>query len=783
MRLKRWLSLLLAVLTLAVCVLPVFSDETEATVESVTAQLEAIDTLARMQSKRDTFKASGNYDKTTTDQTIIDGHIAAQTGYETYLTNMFAARLAAKQAYESLTPEEQAEIDPALVAKLSEELPNEILDGSYSVTPRDDEYVFEAVQGPLGFAYEVSTYMVAGEIPQTFILVDTSNGETTWTPDGLYVAGESNYIVAYCSDIETGMNWGTDYRQVNLEDSSFFGDEAAKYVRSIMMNSYPYITVDEMKADLKEAGFEESFVDSLSRSDLISAVQMAIWHYTYHEVMDTDEAYFATISTKKNTGVYFTPYHDFTNEIWEWLPAKKQRTFDSAAEYRVNNLIWYLCNLEPVEADEGSVVISDVKVGRTDIIEDSDGLYDVNLHILLNEGCEEEDDVALKIVSYSTGSDGSVSVTDSMSIQVEDEKEYGFSIEARVGDTIKVYVEGTQYVEKGVYFFEAEGGPSVSQSLVSISDGEVPVYASVDFTFEEDIESGLRIYKKSSVDKSPISDITFDVYKVDGEVDLNETPTESELATYAVDEKLVGSVVTDESGYAALPLDEGVYLVVEQHNKEKVEAPADPFYISVPMPVEKEIVGENGVETVIEYEYIVSVYPKNTPVTPPPPPPPPPPDQVKGRFSIIKVDDQDDTICLPGAEFMVYVAAKEGDENIETLECDGVKLAVVPYIVDTEPLVITTDENGKAYSPDLGVGVYYVKEITAPEGYLLRNDLTAVTVVSSEMQEYARVTVENTHLTALPETGGIGTLPFILGGCLLMAVPVILLFRRKVKEN
>ena len=769
MKLKRWLSLFIAVITLAVCVIPVLADDTESTVESVTAQLQNIDTLAQMQNKRDTFKASGHYDKTTTAQQYIDSHVAAQTGYKTYLTNMFAARLAAQQAYDSLTPEEQAQIDPALVAKLDNNLPNKILEGSYSVTPRDDEYKYEVVGGPLGFGYEVSTHMVAREIPQTFMLVDTSNGESEWEPNGLYVLGESNYEVAYCCDYHTPLEWGSDYRRLNLEDSTFFSEESAKRIRAIVLNSYPYVTLDEMKANLKSEGFAEEFVDSLTRGEIISAVQMAIWHYTSFDALNADESYFATVSITKNTGVYFTPYHDYTNEIWEWLPVKKVRTFETDSEYKINNLIWYLCNLDPVEAEDDSVVISNVEVGRTDIVPGSNDLYDVYLHILLNEGASEEDDVALKIVSYSTDSEGNVSVTDSMAIKIDEANEYGFSIEAREGDTIEITVEGKQHVERGVYFYESEAGPQVSQALVSIGEGETPVYASAEFIFEDEIEAGLRIYKKSSVDKSPISDITFDVYKVDGEVDLDQTPTESELAKYATTDNHVGSVVTDESGYAALPLDEGIYLIVEQHNKEKVIKPADPFYISIPMPVEKEIVGETGIETVIEFTNIVSVYPKNTPITPPPPPPPPPPEKVNGRFCITKFDSDDETKLLSGAEFMVYVAAKEGDENVETLECNGVKIAVVPLIIDGEPLVLTTDEEGNAYSPELNIGVYYVREIKAPDGYLLRNELTSVNVITKEIQEFEYVRIANTHLSELPDTGGIGTTPFVIVGCLLMA--------------
>lgn len=47
-----------------------------------------------------------------------------------------------------------------------------------SQSSKRSDLQFEAVKGNTGFAYEVSNHMVSGNIPQTFILVDTSNGET-----------------------------------------------------------------------------------------------------------------------------------------------------------------------------------------------------------------------------------------------------------------------------------------------------------------------------------------------------------------------------------------------------------------------------------------------------------------------------------------------------------------------------------------------------------------------------------------------------------------------------
>ncbi|MBR4881252.1 MAG: LPXTG cell wall anchor domain-containing protein, partial [Clostridia bacterium] len=229
--------------------------------------------------------------------------------------------------------------------------------------------------------------------------------------------------------------------------------------------------------------------------------------------------------------------------------------------------------------------------------------------------------------------------------------------------------------------------------------------------------------------------------------------------------------------YADLAIEkDGIYLVIEKHNTEKVAAPVDPFYITIPWPVEKEIKGENGTEVVIEYEYIVSLYPKNKPTEPPVPPPPPPPEEVKGCFKVIKYDFSNENTLLSGAQFMVYRPATAEDTNVELLLCDGIQCAVVPVVLDGEQIILTTDETGMATSPELEVGVYYVKEIKAPEGYMLRHDIIAVNVVSGTVQKVVDVRVGNTHGSELPATGGMGVVPFVLGGVILMLLAVSVLF-------
>ena len=60
-----------------------------------------------------------------------------------------------------------------------------------------------------------------------------------------------------------------------VEDSEYYSEAQADMIRAIVTNAYPYVSVEEMKASLKTAGFK--YADALTRNEIISAVQAAIW--------------------------------------------------------------------------------------------------------------------------------------------------------------------------------------------------------------------------------------------------------------------------------------------------------------------------------------------------------------------------------------------------------------------------------------------------------------------------------------------------------------------------
>ena len=599
---------------------------TDEDVLAVIELLKGIDSLQEMQNKRATITVKTVYAE------AEEEHLAAQQQYKEYVDGMFEKRAAAKEAYEALSDEQKEQVQSdedgaAGLAKLDpyDSLPNifpMIGDFPLSITPSSNEYCYEVVR-----AYELSQNITADkDFPCTIALVDVSGDATSWTPNAPYQYGQSNYEITYCIDLRMPTTHGWHYKRVNLEDCDYYTASDAAHIRAIILTSYPFISMDQMKSNLIAGGFNASYANALTRSDMIAAVQQAIWAYANRSNMDNITASTTYGGTAE---VIDYPYpsrrliktmNDYRGELWDWY----NTGFNYAARYptiyadtaeRVNALTQYLCNLPGVEPQDDQIIITEVSVARSDFIEGSDDTYSVDLRIFLNHGTAEGD-ITIVVTSSSVSETGQ-NQTSAKTIQVNNASVYETTITAKYGDTVMVVVDGTQTLPRGVYFYEPEGGFDKSQALVGLSEGETRVHAETSFVFDKDIDMGLRVYKVSEETKIPISDISFDVYRAEPEdgTTLSGKPTDEEIAAYATEENLVGTITTDSTGYGFLELPRGTFLVIER-SSPKVKAPADPFYVTIPSTVE--VVGEDG-SVMVVHQDIVAVVVENIPFDTPDP--------------------------------------------------------------------------------------------------------------------------------------------------------------------
>ena len=85
----------------------------------------------------------------------------------------------------------------------------------------------------------------------------------------------------------------------------------------------------------------------------------------------------------------------------------------------------------------------------------------------------------------------------------------------------------------------------------------------------------------------------------------------------------------------------------------------------------------------------------------------------------------------------------------------------------------------------LNEGTYHFTETKAPAGYSINAEGVDATIEeSTEHNVSVATSINDTKLSALPSTGGIGTTIFTIGGCAIMIVAAGLFFatRRKTQK-
>lgn len=147
---------------------------------------------------------------------------------------------------------------------------------------------------------------------------------------------------------------------------------------------------------------------------------------------------------------------------------------------------------------------------------------------------------------------------------------------------------------------------------------------------------------------------------------------------------------------------------------------------------------------------------------------------IKKTNIILKKVDQSNN-ALTGAEFTLTMRQSNGTDD------NGSPLYMWTDILGKGTITVNK-EDGVSIT-DLPDGTYNLTETKAPDGYIILNDSVEFSIsngiVSLEKTEHATIngttiTVKNTAGEALPNTGGSGTLPYTLGGLMLMSVAALM---------
>lgn len=480
----------------------------------------------------------------------------------------------------------------------------------------------------------------------------------------------------YCCDYEVNILKTGDkiaYRRLTLENSGYYDEEAAKKIRAIAFNSYPVLSLEEMKARMSAVGY--TLNESVSEEQLLSGAQRAIWQYSNSDSVNNQAAYNFSLKIKDGyADVIKAPegkYKESGGEYYNEINENVQKVYD------------YLMSLNGKEASPGGIVLNGVQAAP--LSAGTSGAVDVLLRFELKNDrhggisitLNEKDDLTLAANGKTFPS---------REWRDEGNGEYSVTLQGvTAGENIDVTISGEQYLARDAYFYEPVSGRHAAQCFVGVAEGSTPVFARGSFRIDEKTERLAYLSVKKTSNRA--GTYKFNVYKAENDTkELINTVeiTTAEANTCVASEKILlpaGTYIVEEedaikAGYTLTVTVDGKEHTV---NSEKVENP------SARVTLQENSEAEVTVNFANCYEEIPS------------------------SFGFKKTDEHD-----AGVKGAVFALFKD----------EGCK----------EPTAYkqTSDSNGDVKFPLIPVGIYYMKETAAPYGYYLNKEVFKIEVLVQE---------------------------------------------------
>lgn len=439
-----------------------------------------------------------------------------------------------KGLYAALNEEAQTRISNYCELDSYNLIADPVVNDEILITPSEnDPYVFKHSSNNRFYRYSIF------DKRPLFTLVDTSKYGSTegksWKPEGIYDAsGNANFMAVYCVDIDTYSNKGTYYKRVNLEESGYFDEEAAAHIRAIVMNSYPFISADEMRAvldgldgnrdgkitnrcfDTNKNTFTnetvEVNIDQIDENELITAVQHAIWSYSnYYDSQKKalkQEAYqLQQVSGVKKIESTIYPTLGLNYEEKDYSNLLKDADVNE-----MSAVSQYLCELlPPIYSGESEnqkkvqTIITDIEIKKAVAVNQEKDIFNVYLKVDLQDKLgnsasgSNQDELVLTVYSYDKNE--KLLENGKVSLKTGNQSEYWINIIAVSGGKIKVVCEGLQDLPLGAYFYSAKPialdsgeneinlGRKEAQNFVGVAMGKTRVSAETEFLYEQEAET------------------------------------------------------------------------------------------------------------------------------------------------------------------------------------------------------------------------------------------------------------------------------------------------------
>lgn len=492
----------------------------------------------------------------------------------------------------------------------------------------------------------------------------TSNGEVTTDLNAYYDSlavgpysiifflkdGDGNLAAGYCNrmGIDTVQNaW---YSVSNLHDGDYYATkDAENHTRAIVLNgywgtpstydettgTYAFGSLERVKADLKKAmrdGKVETTYDITYKNtdNTITSKEITVTEEMIDELLTEGIALEMTQAAiwSWSNGSQAVQNGKDGYVVADVIHTQKKNPENSAIRKVLYN---YLYNLEPQAAktiviDEKNF-IDDLNLAVSEDENKEDNIYNVDVSFTLDVTPSEGDDLVLEIEYneeiMAVRLAGQNDETETYPTITAVEGVYtvpGLRLEEGKDFELTMRMTGDQKLARDAYMYVSEGGYAASQPMIGVSEGvhSVDVSTSVDINFHLEDHRVINIHK-TSTDKQgsvPLEGIQFDMYYISSLDDFTANYDKyatvedgKEVVNSSVLKKLkkndiITTLITDSDGNASYNLTkndnpDGVYLLVEREH-EAIKAPADPFYVAIPLTT------EDGVD------YKINVNPKNT---------------------------------------------------------------------------------------------------------------------------------------------------------------------------
>lgn len=486
------------------------------------------------------------------------------------------------------------------------------------------------------------------------------------------VDGAGKQYDVYCCDFETGILASGEriaYRRLTLENSGYYPPEAASKIRAIALNSYPVLTLEEMKARMDKAGY--TLNEGASEEQLLSGTQRAIWQYSNNGPVKEQAVYKYSLR--------------ITDGYADVIKAPEEKYKESNGQHdeikeNVQNVYDYLMSLNGKEASPGGIVLNGVTAAP--LSTGTSGTADVLLKFKLENDRHggitlDEKDVLTLAANGKT--------FPSREWRDEGNGEYSVTLQGvTAGEEIPVTVSGKQYLEKDAYFYEPVGGKDAAQCFVGVAEGMTPVFANGSFKIDGTQKAAYLTVEKTS---NMPGTYKFNVYKAENDAkELINTVeiTTAEANTCVASEKIllpVGTYIVEEedairAGYTLTVKVNGTEYAV---NSETVDKPSVHVTLSA----------DSSAEVTVEF---ANCY-----------------EEIPSSFGFKKTDEHD-----AGVKGAVFALFKDEDCKEPTAYKQ------------------TSDSNGDVKFPLIPVGIYYMKETAAPYGYYLNKEVFKIEVLVQE---------------------------------------------------